>query len=94
MKKVILLFSALLISVFSVLNAQELKMEIYNASGELIENGTNLFSIADQSSKTIKTDSLFIKNVSDNTIKLKVRRMMVALVSFPHWLKIWVPMKV
>jgi len=64
----------LAIGLSATLSAQELKMEIYNSSGDLIENGANLFSIGGQSSKTMQTDSLFVKNISDATINLKVRR--------------------
>lgn len=62
-------------------NAQDPKMEIYNTQGELIENGASLASVASGSSaKLLVTDSLLIKNVSEETIKLKVRKTNYSLI--------------
>lgn len=76
MNKIIYAFTWLFVSFFG-LNAfaQELKMEIYDANDKLIENGTNLASLANTSSvKLLHTDSLFIKNISESTINIKIRR--------------------
>ncbi len=56
-------------------STQEQKMEIYNTKGELIHNGASLAAITSSpNEKLLYTDSLIIKNISDETIKLKVRK--------------------
>jgi len=75
MNKILFAFIALLIGISSGLNAQEQKMEIYNTKGDLIQNGASLAAIATSSAeKLLFTDSLLIKNISEETIKLKVRK--------------------
>ncbi len=75
MNKIIKLFAfSFFATLFLVAQAQDNKMEIYNLSGELIESGSFLYVTGGTSSKTINTDSLFIKNISDEIIKLKVRK--------------------
>lgn len=55
--------------------AQDLTMEITNSNGDIIENGSNLFSVANSTTnKIISTDSLYVKNISDSPIKVKVRK--------------------
>jgi len=75
MKNFTLLLAFLFLSgSFYTVQAQH-KMEIYAASNdELIPNGSNLFSIAASTSKIILTDSLYVKNISNETINVKVRK--------------------
>lgn len=57
------------------LGAQESSMQIYNTSGDMIENGSSMASVANSSStKLLYTDSLLVKNISETSIKVKVRR--------------------
>jgi hypothetical protein len=75
MNKTLFAIIALLIGISSGLNAQEQQMEIYNTKGDLIQNGASLAAIATSSAeKLLFTDSLLIKNISEETIKLKVRK--------------------
>jgi len=78
MKKSLSLISLLfLFSSSFIVKAQSEKMEIYKANGELIENGAFMYSVGSQTSKKISTDSLFIKNISGEAIKLKVKKVII-----------------
>ena len=74
MNKFTILFALSIFIGTSFSYAQDLKMEIYNTQGDQIENGAYLYKYGAKLTKSIKTDSLIIKNVSDETIKLKVRK--------------------
>ncbi len=66
---------SLVITVSASAWAQTPTMELYNAQGEAVKNGAYLSSVANSTSaKILHTDSLFVKNISDAAIKLKVRR--------------------
>jgi len=82
MNKIIYAFIATcLLGLVTQAYAQDLKMEIYNTRGELIKNGASLVAVASGSSaKLLATDSLLIKNVSEETIKLKVRKIDYSIV--------------
>lgn len=55
--------------------AQDTTLLIYNANGAMIENGSSLAAIAtNATAKLIFTDSLLVKNNSEETINIKVRR--------------------
>lgn len=55
--------------------AQTSQMEIYNANNEMIENGSRMITVStSNSTKLLNTDSIFIRNASEETIKLKVRK--------------------
>lgn len=59
------------------LNAQSQSdnLEIYNVDGEMLANGTELLSFAHLSStKILQTDSLVVKNTSNQVINLIVRK--------------------
>ena len=82
MKKFIFALTALVFFGFSFSGMAQDKMEIYNSQGQLIENGSHLVNIfSNNSARTIHTDSLFIKNISEANIKLKVRKINTNLVS-------------
>ncbi|NOR86869.1 MAG: T9SS type A sorting domain-containing protein [Bacteroidales bacterium] len=75
MKKFSIFIGILLLASSFVSQAQDDKMEIYNSAGELVPNGANLYTYSSSVfSKILSTDSLYVKNVSDETIKLKVRK--------------------
>lgn len=82
MNKLIIAFTTLVMISFSHFGFAQDKMEIYDGQGHLIENGTNMVTIASSSStKILNTDSLYIKNISEGDIKLKVRKINTNLVS-------------
>ncbi len=74
MNKFTILLALFIFMGTSYSSAQDLKMEIYNTEGDQIENGAYLYKYGTILTKSIKTDSLIIKNISDETIKLKVRK--------------------
>lgn len=82
MNKLIIALTILMIVIFTHFGMAQEKMEIYDSHGNLIENGTNLATIANSATtKILSTDSLFIKNTSDVAIKLKVRKINSHLVN-------------
>jgi len=82
MNKLFIALTSLIFISFSHFAFAQEKMEIYNGQGTLIENGANMVTIAGSlSSKILNTDSLFIKNISEGDIKLKVRKINTNLVS-------------
>lgn len=59
----------------SQLFAQNSNLQMQFANGEALDNAANLSSVANSSNiKILYTDSLFIRNQSNQTIKLKVRK--------------------
>jgi len=76
MNKLITAFTFLSLFCFSLFSkAQDTTMLIYNTKGEMIENGSSLASIAtNATAKLLYTDSLLVKNNTEETINIKVRR--------------------
>ena len=75
MNKYLLLFVVLLIGSSSfTAKAQESKLELYNSMGEIVESGSYHYKIDTKSSRSMSTDTIFIKNVTDETVKIKVRK--------------------
>ena len=75
MKKYLLLFAVLLIGSSSFYaKAQESKLELYNSMGEIVESGSYHYIVDSKSSRAMITDTIFIKNVTDDAVKIKVRK--------------------
>lgn len=76
MNKLIYLFAFLVVLMFPNLgHSQTEKLEIYKIDGELIQNGAEILIFAHQAStRTLHTDTLLLKNTSDQVLNIRVRK--------------------
>lgn len=82
MNKIIYLFIFLIILFVPIFTqAQADKLEIVKANGTMIENASELLSFNFGSAgKNLLTDSLLVRNISNETLKIKVRKNEVSVV--------------
>ncbi|NPD46246.1 T9SS type A sorting domain-containing protein [Lentimicrobium sp. S6] len=83
MNKLIYLFSFLFLwSIHVNIQAQNDKLEIYMVDGDLLQNGVELLSFAHfASARPILTDTLLLKNTSDEVLNIKVRKNEIQVVN-------------
>lgn len=83
MNKLIYLFTFLfLLSIPIGIRAQNEKLEIYKIDGELLQNGVELLSFAHYlSNRRLLTDTLLLKNISDEVLNIKVRKNEIQVVN-------------